>query len=74
MQKAFLWLGSIAPNLVLMVKPLAVHVSAAFQLAGVDLSNPMVSTCGSGITAAVVTLAAHLLHSEVPLYDVSELT
>ncbi len=44
---------------------------AAFGDAGVDLSAPMVSTCGSGVTAAIVTLAAHLLNKEVPLYDVS---
>ena len=35
-----------------------------------NLSAPMVSTCGSGVTAAIVTLAAHLLHKDVPLYDV----
>lgn len=36
-----------------------------------DLSDSMVSTCGSGITAAIVALAAHLLNKEVPVYDVS---
>ena len=35
-----------------------------------DLSGAMISTCGSGITAAIITLAAHLLGNEVPLYDV----
>lgn len=41
-----------------------------FEGADVDLSRPMVSTCGSGITAAVVSFAAHLLNNQVPLYDV----
>lgn len=44
--------------------------AAVFESAGVDLSLPMVSTCGSGVTAAIITLAAHLLNQEVPLYDV----
>lgn len=42
-----------------------------FEEAGVDIARPMVSTCGSGITAAIVTLAANLLSQQVPLYDVS---
>lgn len=35
---------------------------------------PMVSTCGSGITACVVALAAHLLNHQVPVYDVRQIT
>lgn len=47
-------------------------VLAVFEGAGVDIASPMVSTCGSGITAAVVTLAANqLLSNQVPVYDVS---
>lgn len=43
---------------------------AAFAEAGVDLSKPMVTTCGSGVTAAVVLLGARLLGKEdVALYD-----
>jgi thiosulfate/3-mercaptopyruvate sulfurtransferase len=43
---------------------------AAFDEAGVDLSRPMVTTCGSGITAAVLLFGAHLLGKEdVMLYD-----
>jgi thiosulfate/3-mercaptopyruvate sulfurtransferase len=43
---------------------------AAFEEAGVDLSKPMVTTCGSGITAAVLLFGAHLLGKEdVRLYD-----
>jgi thiosulfate/3-mercaptopyruvate sulfurtransferase len=43
---------------------------AAFADAGVDLSKPMVTTCGSGVTAAVLLFGAHLLGKEdVRLYD-----
>lgn len=43
---------------------------AAFAEAGVDLERPMVTTCGSGVTAAVVLFGAHLLGKEdVALYD-----
>ena len=42
----------------------------AFAAAGVDLSKPMVTTCGSGVTAAVLLFGAHLLGKEdVKLYD-----
>ena len=43
---------------------------AAFEQAGIDLSKPMVTTCGSGVTAAVLLFGAHLLGKEdVRLYD-----
>ena len=43
---------------------------AAFEAAGVDLAKPMVTTCGSGVTAAVLLFGAHLLGKEdVRLYD-----
>ena len=43
---------------------------AAFDAAGVDLSRPLVTTCGSGITAAVLLFGARLLGKEdVILYD-----
>lgn len=43
---------------------------AAFDAAGVDLEKPMVTTCGSGVTAAVLLFGAHLLgKSDVKLYD-----
>ena len=42
----------------------------AFEEAGVDLSKPMLATCGSGVTAAVLLFGAHLLgKSDVKLYD-----
>ena len=43
---------------------------AAFEAAGVDLSRPMVTTCGSGVTAAVLLFGAQLLgKKDVRLYD-----
>lgn len=41
-----------------------------FDEAGIDLSKPVVTSCGSGITAAVITLALETLgHSANRLYD-----
>ncbi len=40
-----------------------------FADAAVDLDRPIVATCGSGVTAAVIAFAAHLLGREVPIYD-----
>jgi thiosulfate/3-mercaptopyruvate sulfurtransferase len=46
------------------------ELRAAYAAAGVDLDKPMVATCGSGITACVLLLGAHLLGKEdVQLYD-----
>lgn len=43
---------------------------AAFEAAGVDLSRPLVASCGSGLTAANLVFGAHLLgKSDVALYD-----
>ncbi|MGL5836993.1 MAG: 3-mercaptopyruvate sulfurtransferase [Sphingorhabdus sp.] len=43
---------------------------AAFDEAGVDLTKPMITTCGSGVTAAAVLFAARLLgKKDVALYD-----
>ncbi len=42
----------------------------AFHAAGVNLSKPMITTCGSGVTAAVVLFAARLAgKTDVKLYD-----
>ena len=35
----------------------------------VDLDAPLVATCGSGVTAAVIAFGAHLLGREAALYD-----
>ncbi len=42
----------------------------AFSAAGVDLSGPVMTSCGSGVTAAVLALALESLgHREWSLYD-----
>jgi thiosulfate/3-mercaptopyruvate sulfurtransferase len=42
----------------------------AFEQAGVDLTQPLVTTCGGGVTAAVLSFALHLLgKDDVALYD-----
>ena len=42
----------------------------AFEDAGVDLARPIVTTCGSGVTASVLLFAAHLAgKDDVRLYD-----
>ena len=48
-----------------------VNIILVFEKAGVDLSLPIVSTCGSGITAAIIALSAHYLSKDIALYDVS---
>lgn len=41
-----------------------------FEDAGIDLNKPVVTSCGSGVTAAVITLAlASLGHEDNRLYD-----
>ena len=46
------------------------EVRAIFEAAGVDLSRPIITTCGSGVTAAVLTLALHRIgHTRNALYD-----
>lgn len=48
----------------------AAEMAAIFQAAGVDLSRPIVTTCGSGITASVLALAlARLGREDVAVYD-----
>ncbi|MBM2576056.1 sulfurtransferase [Jannaschia sp. Os4] len=43
---------------------------AAYQDAGVDLSRPVITTCGSGVTAAVLNLGLAVLgHDDHALYD-----
>lgn len=51
------------------MKPVA-ETRAIFEAAGVDLGKPIVTTCGSGITAAILTLALHRMgHARNALYD-----
>ncbi|THD71903.1 3-mercaptopyruvate sulfurtransferase [Phenylobacterium sp.] len=43
---------------------------AAFEIAGVDLDAPIVTTCGSGVSAALLALAlARLGREDVAVYD-----
>jgi thiosulfate/3-mercaptopyruvate sulfurtransferase len=45
-------------------------IRAMITDAGIDLSQPVVTSCGSGVTAAVITLALESLgHSDNSLYD-----
>ncbi len=49
--------------------PLA-HLRRIFTAAGVDLAKPVITTCGSGVTAAVLSFAlANLGKHDVALYD-----
>jgi thiosulfate/3-mercaptopyruvate sulfurtransferase len=46
------------------------NLKRAFEQAGIDLHQPVVTTCGGGVTAAVLLFALHLLGKEdVALYD-----
>ena len=48
----------------------ATELSAIFEAAKVDLALPIVTTCGSGVTASVVALAlARLGRDRTPVYD-----
>ncbi len=43
---------------------------AAFDAAGVDLAKPVISTCGSGVTACIIDLALERLgHANHAVYD-----
>jgi thiosulfate/3-mercaptopyruvate sulfurtransferase len=43
---------------------------AVFAAAGVDLSKPIINSCGSGVTAAILTLAQSMLgHDDGAVYD-----
>ncbi len=51
------------------MKPLAA-LRDVFALAGVDLTKPAITTCGSGVTAAILSLALERLgHRNHALYD-----
>ncbi|MBE1203878.1 3-mercaptopyruvate sulfurtransferase [Aminobacter carboxidus] len=46
------------------------RLKATLEASGLDLSKPIVTSCGSGVTAAVITLALQSLgHGDVRLYD-----
>ena len=46
------------------------ELRAIFEKAGVDLRRPVVTTCGSGVTAGILALGLHLAgHKNVAVYD-----
>lgn len=46
------------------------ELRAAFEAAGVDLTQPLTATCGSGVTASVLLFALHLVGVDTAaLYD-----
>lgn len=46
------------------------ELTAIFKEAGVDLSKPIITTCGSGVTAAILSLALERIgHRNHALYD-----
>jgi thiosulfate/3-mercaptopyruvate sulfurtransferase len=47
-----------------------VDLKAVFEAAGVDLKKPAITTCGSGVTAAILSLALERIgHRNHALYD-----
>ncbi len=51
------------------LKPVA-DLKAVFDQAGVDLSKPIINTCGSGVTAAILALAQSLIgNDDAAVYD-----
>lgn len=51
------------------MKP-AAELKIIFESAGVDLSRPIITSCGSGVTAAVLSLALEIIgHRDHALYD-----
>jgi thiosulfate/3-mercaptopyruvate sulfurtransferase len=53
--------GSLAPP---------AQIEAAFTAAGVDLDKPIITSCGSGVTAAILTLALESIGKKPQgLYD-----
>ncbi|MCV6596705.1 MAG: rhodanese-like domain-containing protein, partial [Mangrovicoccus sp.] len=45
-------------------------LKAAFEAAGVDLGKPVITTCGSGVTAAILSLAMERMgKTNHALYD-----
>ena len=61
------WASLVMPDGTLAPKE---QLETAFAAAGVDLDKPIVTTCGSGVSAAILSLAlARLGQWRVPVYD-----
>jgi len=60
------WQGVVKDGSLLPVEDLR----TAFEQAGIDVARPVVTTCGSGVSAAILALAlACLGHWRTPVYD-----
>jgi thiosulfate/3-mercaptopyruvate sulfurtransferase len=44
-------------------------LAAKFQGAGVDIAQPIVTTCGSGVTASLLALGLYLIGKDAAVYD-----
>ncbi|WP_033920689.1 3-mercaptopyruvate sulfurtransferase [Sphingomonas sp. 37zxx] len=44
-------------------------IQLAFEGAGIDPAKPVVTTCGSGVTASVLAFGLHLIGAKAALYD-----
>jgi thiosulfate/3-mercaptopyruvate sulfurtransferase len=61
------WASIVMPDGTLAPKA---QLEVAFAAAGVDIDKPIVTTCGSGVSAAILSLAlARLGQWRVPVYD-----
>jgi thiosulfate/3-mercaptopyruvate sulfurtransferase len=46
------------------------RIAAAFKKAGVDLDKPMITSCGSGVTAAILAFGIDAIGKKLPtVYD-----
>ena len=46
------------------------ELRTVFENSGLDLSKPIITTCGSGVTAAILSLALEMIgHRDHPVYD-----
>jgi thiosulfate/3-mercaptopyruvate sulfurtransferase len=44
-------------------------LSARYKAAGVDLDKPIVTSCGSGVTASLLALGLYLIGKDAAVYD-----
>jgi thiosulfate/3-mercaptopyruvate sulfurtransferase len=48
------------------------EIKAVFARAGVNLAKPIINSCGSGVTAAILALAQSVAgHDDAAIYDAS---
>jgi len=51
--------------------PLIPFIQAAFEDVGVDLKRPIITSCGSSVSATMLALSLNQLGIKVAVYDVS---